>query len=144
MAGMGIALALLLASAAQAEARLDLARLYENDARAARVAAGVEALHGERVRVAGYMVRMEGAPPGAFYLARYPMEAAEGGAGTADLPPGALRVEGSSRAGEEVAWVPGVVEVTGTLEVGRAEDADGRVSWLRVVAAAWTALEPLR
>jgi hypothetical protein len=26
------------------------------------------------------------------------------------------------------------VEAIGTLEVGRAEDADGRVSWLRVVA----------
>jgi hypothetical protein len=114
--------------------RLELDRLYETTAGTARVAPEVEALRGHRIRVAGYMVRMEEAPRGAFYLARYPVEAEEGGAGTGDLPPSALRVEVPTLAGQEVEWIPGPVEVVGNLQVGRAEDPEGRVSWLRVVA----------
>ena len=114
-------------------ARLDLARLYVPTERGARVAPEVEALRGRRVRVLGFMARMEEAPRGAFYLTRRPVESEEGGAGTADLPPGALRVEVPRLAGQEIAWAPDVIEVVGTLDVGRAEDAEGRVSWLRVV-----------
>lgn len=112
---------------------LDLGRLYAATASGARVAPEVQALRGRRVRVVGYMAKMEDAPRGAFYLTRTPVEAEEGGAGTGDLPPGALRVEVPRLAGEEVAWVPDAIEAVGTLEVGRAEDAEGRVSFLRVV-----------
>jgi hypothetical protein len=115
---------------------LELARLYVASEGGARVAPEVEALHGRRVRALGFMARMEEAPKGAFYLTRYPVEAEEGGAGTGDLPPGALRVEIPRLRGEEVAWVPGVVEAVGSLEVGRAEDSEGRVSWLRLVVDA--------
>jgi hypothetical protein len=136
-----LALALFLCSSADAASRppseepvrLDLAKLYRSTGRGTRVAPQVEALRGRRVRAVGFMVRMEEAPRGAFYLTRHPVEAEEGGAGTGDLPPGALRVEVPSLASEEVAWVPDVVEAVGRLEVGRAEDAEGRVSWLRVV-----------
>ncbi len=115
---------------------LDLARLYVASERGARIAPEVEALRGRRVRARGFMVRMEDPPRGAFFLTRYPVDAEEGGAGTGDLPPGALRVEVPRLRGGEVEWVPDVVEAVGTLEVGRAEDADGRVSWLRVVVDA--------
>lgn len=141
MSQVALALALVLCSAPDSAAsrsleeppRLDLARLYVSTASTTRIAPEVEALRGRRVRAVGYMARMEDAPKGAFYLTRFPVEAEEGGAGTGDLPPGALRIEIPRLAGEEVAWVPDVVEAVGTLEVGRAEDAEGRVSWLRVV-----------
>jgi len=113
--------------------RLDLARLYVSTEGGSRVAPEVETLQGHRVRVAGFMVRMEDAPRGAFYLTRAPLEAEEGGGGTGDLPPGTLRIELPRLAGQEIEWAPGLVEAIGTLEVGRAEDAEGRVSWLRVV-----------
>jgi hypothetical protein len=136
-----LALALFLSSAAEEApktappepTRIELAKLYASTGRGARVAPEIEALRGRRVRVLGFMARMEDAPKGAFYLTRHPVEAEEGGAGTGDLPPGALRVEVPRLAGEEVAWIPGVVEAIGTLEVSRAEDREGRVSWLRVV-----------
>ena len=141
MSQAALALAVIVCSAAAAApsrpgvepVRLDLARLYVSTAAGTRVAPEVEALRGKRVRAVGFMARMEDAPKGAFYLTRFPVEAEEGGAGTGDLPPGALRIEIPSLAGQEVGWVPDVVEAVGTLEVGRAEDADGRVSWLRVV-----------
>jgi hypothetical protein len=93
----------------------------------------VLALRGRRVRVVGFMAQMEDAPRGLFYLTRRPVQADESGAGTADLPPQVVRVEVPARAGEEIAWVPELVEAVGALEVGRAEDPEGRVSWVRVV-----------
>lgn len=114
--------------------RLDLARLYVATPAGAQVAPEVSALGGQRVRVVGYMARMEDeVPRGCLYLARAPVETEEGGGGTGDLPPGTLRVEIPRLAGEEIEWVPGPLEVTGVLQVGRAEDEAGRVSWLRVV-----------
>jgi hypothetical protein len=114
-------------------ARLDLAKLFVTTEDGTRIAPAVHALNGRRVRVVGYMARMEGAPRGSFYLTRDAVEADESGAGTADLPPHAVRVEVPRLSGEEIAWVPDLVDAIGTLEVGRAEDSDGRVSWLRVV-----------
>lgn len=114
--------------------RLDLARLYVATPGGAHVAPEVAALDGQRVRVVGYMAKMEDyVPRGSLYLARAPIETEEGGGGTGDLPPGALRVEIPRLADEEIEWVPGPLEVTGVLQVGRAEDDAGRVSWLRVV-----------
>jgi hypothetical protein len=96
--------------------RLDLARLYLASGTAVRVAPEVEALAGQRVRVAGFMARMEEyLPRGALYLTRMLIEAEEGGGGTGDLPPGALRVEVPRLAGEEIEWIPGAREVTGVL-----------------------------
>ncbi|MGC4000901.1 MAG: hypothetical protein QM767_26970 [Anaeromyxobacter sp.] len=135
-----VALALLLSSPPAGPsadpARLELARLHVQTPAGPRLSPEVEALRGRRVRVAGYMARMEDPPRGALYLTLAPIEAEEGGAGTGDLPPGALRVELPALAGEEVPWVPDVIEAVGTLEVGRAEDPGGRVSFLRVVVDA--------
>jgi hypothetical protein len=114
--------------------QLDLSKLYVSNGMGIHVAPEVEALAGHRIRVVGYLARMEEyVPRGAVYLTRLPVETEEGGGGTGDLPPGALRVEVPRLAGEEIEWVPGAVEVIGTLQVGRAEDEEGRVSWLRVV-----------
>jgi len=120
--------------ASREPSRLELAKLYVTTGTGARVAPEVEALAGRRVRVVGFMAKMEEyVPRGALYLTRMPVETEEGGGGTGDLPPGALRVEVPHLAEKEIEWIPGAVEVIGTLQVGRAEDEEGRVSWLRVV-----------
>jgi hypothetical protein len=121
------------APAAEAPPRIDLAHLFVTTKEGTRVAPAVLALRGRRVRVVGFMAQMEDAPRGSFYLTRRPVQADESGAGTADLPPQAVRVEVPGLAGEEIAWVPDLVEAVGALEVGRAEDPEGRVSWVRLI-----------
>jgi hypothetical protein len=107
-------------------------RLQAPAPRGKLVAPDVEALAGRRVRVVGHMVNMEEPPRAAFYLAPRPVEQDESGGGTGDLPPRAVRVEVRGFEGE-VPWIAGPLEVEGRLELGRAEDDGGRVSWIRVV-----------
>ena len=134
------ALALVLASATTpppatgtaAPATLAFDHLYSAGPSGRRVAPDVEALAGKPVRIVGHMVRMEEPSRSAFYLTARPLAVDESGGGTADLPPGALRVEVPAIDGE-IPWLEGPIEVTGRLEVGRAEDAQGRVSFLRIV-----------
>ena len=111
---------------------LDLARTVVVDGGTSRVAPEVEQLAGHRVRAVGFMVRMEEPSRAAFYLAPRPAETDESGGGTADLPLDAVRVE-VPWLSQDVPFVGGSVEVVGTLEVGRKEDALGRVSWIRIV-----------
>jgi hypothetical protein len=114
---------------------LDLRRLHVATPSGNRVAPEVEALRGQRVRVAGFMVRMEEAPRGGFYLAPRPVACDESGGGIGDLPPSALRVKLASAPGAPVTWVDGRIELVGTLEVGREEDEDGHVTFVRVSLA---------
>ncbi len=93
----------------------------------------LQALDGRRVRLTGFVVKMEDPPRGAFYLAPRPIECDESGAGTGDLPPEAVRVVVRSRPGEVVPWIPRPVEVTGVLELGPQSDEEGRVSSIRIV-----------
>jgi len=66
----------------------------------------LEALRGERVRVRGYMVQMEEAPRGAFYLAARPIEQDESGAGTGDIPVDSVLVKVAGAATAEIPWRP--------------------------------------
>jgi hypothetical protein len=130
-----IALLLLLQAAAPAEGLPSL----PIDGLAVAGPAGLEpspracALDGRRVRLVGHMALLEEAPGGVFYLAATPVLGDEGGGGTADLPPDAVRVQVRSAAGAPVRWVPGLIEVTGRLEVGPRADAEGRVAWFHLV-----------
>lgn len=91
------------------------------------------ALHGRRVRLRGFMARMEEAPRGAFWLTARPLRCDEGGAGTGDLPLDAVRVVVRSSPDQEIAWLPGAIEVTGVLQVGREVDAGGGTSGFRLL-----------
>jgi hypothetical protein len=91
------------------------------------------ALAGKRVRMVGFMAEMELPPRGGFYLVPGPMKVDEAGGGTADLPLQAVRVVSPSAAGSVAAHQDGPLEVTGILELGSTEDADGRVSSIRVL-----------
>ena len=76
---------------------------------------------------------MEMPPAGAFYLASQPVVCGEGGGGTADLPPDAVRVVIRSAKGKHLEHSPRLLEVTGILELGNRVEEDGQVSSIRLI-----------
>jgi hypothetical protein len=89
---------------------------------------------GQRVRLVGYMVAREQAQAGRFLLTPLPLRMSEHADGEADdLPPVTVTV---LLPGDAARWpLPhqdGLIELSGRLAVGRLEDEDGRVSWLRL------------
>jgi hypothetical protein len=89
-------------------------------------------LHGQRVRVLGHMVRRHGAPPGTLLLTPYPMQLHDGEYGLADdLPPSTLFVTVPDTS-TEVPFTPGLLLLTGRLEIGGREEPDGRFSAVRM------------
>jgi hypothetical protein len=128
--------ALLLASDAAtppAPELLSFQEFFEPSPSALRPSARLLKLVGRRVRLVGYMARMESPPRGGFFLCASPVLATEAGGGTADLPPDAVLVVVRSAAGKELAHIPRPLEVTGVLELSPRVDDDGRVSRIRVV-----------
>jgi hypothetical protein len=93
----------------------------------------VRSLAGQRVRMVGFMARMEVAAGGAFYLVPRPLTTDESGAGSADLPLEAVRVVVRSARGQPLAYIPRALEVVGVLEVGQRIEPDGLPSTLRIV-----------
>ena len=93
----------------------------------------VEELSGKRVRIEGFMARMEVPPRGAFWLCKAPLELDEAGGGTADLPVESILVVLTPRRDEPVPALRGRLRVLGRLETGRAVAADGTVSFFRIV-----------
>lgn len=94
----------------------------------------LRAADGRRVRLVGYMVQQEAPQPGRFLLAPRPVAMSEHADGDADdLPPATVTVLlDAARADHVVAHRAGRLALTGRLSVGRAEGADGRVSWVRL------------
>jgi len=92
------------------------------------------ALDGRRVRIVGYMAQQEEPHPGFFMLTPVPVNVAEASDGMADdLPPATLFVHLSAAQADTVAaHLPGLLVVTGTLSVGNREEADGRISMVRL------------
>jgi len=90
-------------------------------------------LSGHRVRMAGFMAKMEIAPKGGFYLTPRPVSCDEEGGGTADLPPGSVYVVVRSAAGQEIPYSPRALEVSGVLEVGPRQEEDQRVTAIRLL-----------
>lgn len=91
------------------------------------------ALNGQPVKMVGYMVDMEHAPSGAFYLAPRPVFCDEAGGGTADLPPESVRVIVRSAQGKKIQFIPRALEVMGILQVGNLVEEDGQVSAIRLI-----------
>jgi hypothetical protein len=90
------------------------------------------ALAGRRVRLVGFMAELEEPPRGAFYLTAQPVRCDEGGGGTGDLPPDAVRVIVRSASDQEIPFYPGAIEVAGVLDVGPVADEVGRPSSFRI------------
>lgn len=138
--GVAACIALLLAQSARAQ-RDDVVELAFADffvqpvgPRGLTATDALRAADGRRVRLVGYMVAQEQPLPGRFLLTPLPLRMAEHADGEADdLPPSTVHVLlDPSQRERIVAHVSGRLVVTGELQVGRAEDADGRVSWLRL------------
>ena len=92
------------------------------------------AANGTTVRLTGYMVQQERGSVGRFLLTPRPIQMSEHADGDADdLPLNWAMVYLDPEQREcAIAHQRGLLEVTGTLQVGRFEEADGRVSWVRL------------
>jgi hypothetical protein len=89
---------------------------------------------GRLVTLTGYIVAQEEPSAGRFLLTPRPVRMSEHADGDADdLPPSTVTVLlDASQRERIVAHSTGPVTLTGRLELGRAEAADGRVSWVRL------------
>ncbi len=122
-------------SAAMAEdlPRLAFRDLIQVEGGLARIAPAAQALAGHRVRMTGFMAKMEVAPKGGFYLVPVPVACDEEGCGTADLPPTAVFVVVRSAAGQEMPWSPRALEVSGQFEAGYRLGEDALPTHFRIL-----------
>lgn len=102
--------------------------------RGLEISPALKAAHGKRVRLVGYMVAQEDAPAGHFLLTPLPVRMSEHADGDADdLPPATVVVEmPASDSARVLPHTPGLLQLTGVLQVSRHELADGRVAWVRL------------
>lgn len=113
--------------------RLAFGDFFETPSQELKPSARLQELAGQRVKLVGFMAKMEVAPKGAFYLTPRPVSCDEEGGGTADLPPEAVYVVVRSAAGQEIPHSPRALEVTGRLEVGYHVGPDDRVTHIRLL-----------
>jgi hypothetical protein len=89
-------------------------------------------LNGQRVRILGYMAQEESPVPGRFLFAPIPTQINSHDNSLADdLPPGVVHVFPPTLR-ERIPHAPGLMLLTGTLSVGSRDEADGRVSLVRL------------
>ncbi len=92
------------------------------------------AANGQTVKLTGYMVQQERAAQGHFMLTPRPVRMSEQADGDADDLPAAWAMVYLDPAQKDFAipYQRGLLELSGVLSVGRLEEADGRVSWVRL------------
>lgn len=96
--------------------------------------ATIKHLDGQRVRILGFMVKQTRPAPGSVLLTPYAAATHEGEYGLCDdLPPATLFVHVPKYADLAVPFTPGPLLLTGRLELGPRQEADGRVSHVRLV-----------
>lgn len=94
----------------------------------------LKALSGHRVRLMGFMVRQTRPSPGVAILAPFALATQENEYDVCDdLPPATIFVEVEKYQDIAVPFTPGPLLLTGRLETGRRVEADGRVSFIRLV-----------
>lgn len=97
----------------------------------------VKALAGQPVRIRGHMVRQTAPVPFTLLLAPLPVQMHEREYGLADdLPANTVQVIYARGPMPVIPFARGPLTVEGTLELGPVEQADGRVSHVRVRCAA--------
>lgn len=105
-------------------------------------------LNGQRVRILGFMVRQTRPSPGVALLAAYSFATHEGEYGLCDdLPPATLFVQIPKYSDLAVPFTPGPLLLTGRLELGPRQEADGRISHVRLLLdpeADTTVSEPIK
>lgn len=100
-----------------------------------QMSAALRAAHAQRVRLTGYMVAQEMPLTGHFFLTPLPVTMSAHADGEADdLPPSTVLVQMPKPDSTlPVLTTPGLLQLTGRLQVGRFEMPDGRVVWLRLL-----------
>jgi hypothetical protein len=90
--------------------------------------------HGKQRTIVGYMVQQERPSLGRFLLSPRPVQMSEHADGEADDLPAALVTVylDASQNDWAIPYTRGLISLTGTIEVGRLEETDGRVSWVRM------------
>jgi len=90
--------------------------------------------NGKERKIVGYMVQQERPHLGRFLLSPRPVQMSEHADGEADDLPAALVTVylDASQSDWAVPHTRGLISLTGTIEVGRLEETDGRVSWVRM------------
>ena len=90
--------------------------------------------NGKERKIVGYMVQQEQPHLGRFLLSPRPVQMSEHADGEADdLPASLVTVYlDASQSDWAVPYTRGLISLTGTIEVGRLEESDGRVSWVRM------------
>ena len=93
---------------------------------------------GQRVRITGYMVQQEVPHLGRFMLSPRPVQMSEHADGEADDLPAALVTVYLDDEQKDwlVPYTRGLIAISGQLSVGRLEENDGRVSWVRLMLPA--------
>lgn len=90
-------------------------------------------LDGKKVRILGYMARQEQPVPGVFLFNAIPVRLNEEHYGLADdLPAATLFVSVPVNRDQVVPYTPQPMLLTGTLSLGNREEADGRISTVRL------------
>jgi hypothetical protein len=108
----------------------------------------LRALAGQRVRLAGYMIREQDRAPGVFRLVARPLTIdTKASCAVDNAPPSAVHVFVSANAARLVPYRPGRLVLIGRLEIGPQVEADGRNSVVRLitedaVASAGVPIEP--
>lgn len=92
-------------------------------------------MKGQRVRIKGYMVQEEEPEKGFFMVAPMPVNIPEKEDGPSDdLPGSTVFVHMPKEDADKIlAFRPGLWELVGTLELGGKEEANGRISYIRLM-----------
>lgn len=92
-------------------------------------------LKDKQIRIVGYMVQAEEPAPGLFMLSPIPVNIPEKEDGPSDdLPGSTLFVHMPKTDADKIlAYRPGLWELVGTLKLGGQEEANGRVSYVRLM-----------
>jgi hypothetical protein len=100
-----------------------------------QMSAALRQAHGQRVQLTGYMVTQETPLNGHFFLTPLPVSMSSHADGEADdLPPAtALVLMPPAEQARPVLSTPGLLQLTGLLQVGRHEMPDGRIVWVRLL-----------
>ena len=135
---LAAALWLLTGAAALAQSPVDLAfqDFFQQPLgpRGPQMSEALRRADGQRVRLTGFMVQQEIPTAGRFMLSPRPVQMSEHADGDADDLPLALATVYLDAEQQDwiVPYTRGLIALTGQLDVGRFEEADGRVSWVRL------------
>ncbi len=89
-------------------------------------------LDNKRVRIIGYMAKQESPTPGLFILSPLPVNMGDEDDKFADdMPANSIFIH-LNDSNVLVSYIPGLINLTGVLSVGNINEADGRISYVRI------------